>query len=126
MQALNIPIEATVGPAKERTRGNPLFALPAETMKSLVPGEQFVLRVHVNNPGAAALPLSRVWLETPGGESWNVTAAPASPAPGNPASASPVPAGTVPASLGARQARDVRFNVRSPRDAAPTRPYFSR
>src|SRR5207245_10052874 len=75
IQALNLSLEATVAPAKEPNRGNPLFALPAETMKSLVPGEQFVLRVHVNNPGAAALAISRVWLQPPGGESWNVNSA---------------------------------------------------
>ena len=109
IQALNLSLEATVAPAKEPNRGNPLFALPAETMKSLVPGEQFVLRVHVNNPGAAALAISRVWLQTPGGESWNVSAESA-----------------VPTSLEARHALDQRFNVRSPQDAAPTRPYFSR
>ncbi len=32
----------------------------------------------------------------------------------------------VPTSLEARHALDQRFNVRSPQDAAPTRPYFSR
>ena len=41
--ALNLSLEATVAPAKEPDRGNPLFALPPETMKSLVPGEQFVV-----------------------------------------------------------------------------------
>ena len=109
IQALNFSLEATVAPNREPNRGNPLFALPPETMKSLVPGEQFVLRVHVNNPGAAALPLNRIWLETPAGESWNVSAESA-----------------VPTSLEARHALDQRFNVRSPQDAAPTRPYFSR
>jgi LmbE family N-acetylglucosaminyl deacetylase len=109
VRALNLSLEATVAPAREPNRGNPLFTLPAETMRSLVPGEQFPVRVHLNNPGAAALALNRIWLETPAGESWNVAADSA-----------------VPASLSARQALDQRFNVRPPQDAAPTRPYFSR
>jgi LmbE family N-acetylglucosaminyl deacetylase len=109
VQALNLSLEATVAPAKEPNRGNPLFALPAETMKSLVPGEQFVVRVHVDNPGTAALPVSRVWLESPAGEAWNVSAESA-----------------VPANIEARHAVDQRFTVKAPQDAAPTRPYFSR
>jgi LmbE family N-acetylglucosaminyl deacetylase len=111
LEALNFSLEATVAPKREPNRGNPLFALPAETMKSLIPGEQFPVRVHLNNPDATPLALNRIWLETPAGESWNVAADPANPAA---------------VSLGARQAVDQRFNVKTPEDAAPTRPYFSR
>lgn len=111
LQALNVSLEATVAPQKEPNRQNPLFALPAETMKSLVPGEQFIVRVHLNNAGTAALSLNRIWLETPGGESWSVTGDSATPAPAN---------------LEARHALDQRFHVGAPQDAAPTRPYFSR
>jgi len=114
VQALNFSLEATVAPKREPNRGNPLFALPAETMRSLVPGEQFPVRVHLNNPGTTPLALNRIWLETPAGESWNVSTVAAD-------SATPAPA-----SLGARQALDQRFNVKPPEDAAPTRPYFSR
>jgi hypothetical protein len=78
-------------------------------MKSLVPGEQFAVRVHVNNPGTTPLALNRIWLETPAGESWSVGAE-----------------GAVPANIEARHALDQRFNVKAPSDAAPTRPYFSR
>ncbi|PYU21550.1 MAG: GlcNAc-PI de-N-acetylase [Acidobacteria bacterium] len=108
-QALNLSLEATVAPEREPNRGNPLFALPAETMKSLVPGGQFVVRVHLNNAGTATLALNRISLETPAGESWNVSGESA-----------------VPTSLEARHALDQRFNVKPPQDAAPTRPYFSR
>src|SRR6202008_1176207 len=76
---------------------------------SAVPGQEFAVRVHVNNPGAAALPLNRVWLETPTAESWNV-----------------MPESSVPAAAPAREAIDARFNVRVAENAAPTRPYFSR
>jgi LmbE family N-acetylglucosaminyl deacetylase len=109
IQALNLSLEATVAPAKEPTRGNPLFALPTETMKSLVPGEQFAVRVHINNPGTAPLQINRIWLQTPAGESWTAGAE-----------------GTVPTSVEARHALDQRFSVKAPADAAPTRPYFSR
>jgi LmbE family N-acetylglucosaminyl deacetylase len=111
IQALNFSIEATVAPKREPNRGNPLFAMPAETMRSLVPGEQFPVRVRMNNPGTTPLALNRIWLETPAGESWNVTADSANPAP---------------TTIGARQAADQRFNVKPPENAAPTRPYFSR
>ena len=111
IQALNFSVEATVAPKREPNRPNPLFALPTETMKSLVPGQQFLVRVHLNNPGTTPLALNRTWLETPAGESWNVTADEAKPAPD---------------SLGARQAVDRRFTVKPPENAAPTRPYFSR
>ena len=113
VQALNFSLEATVAPKREPNRANPnpLFALPTETMKSLVPGEQFPVRVHLNNPGTTPLALDHIWLQTPAGESWNVAADSATPAP---------------ASLGARQALDQRFNVKPPENAAPTRPYFSR
>jgi hypothetical protein len=109
VQALNLSLEANVAPQREPNRANPLFALPPETMKSLVPGEPFAVRVHLNNPGTTALALNRIWLETPAGESWNVAADSA-----------------VPANLEARHALDQRFNVKPPQNAAATRPYFSR
>ena len=45
--------------------------MPAETLKSAVPGEQFPVRVHLDNPGESSLQINRVWLETPAGESWS-------------------------------------------------------
>jgi len=111
LQALNLSLEATVAPEREPNRGNPLFALPAETMRSLVPSAQFVVRVHLNNAGTTALALNRIWLESPAGESWSVSADSATPTPAN---------------LEARHALDQRFNVKPPQDAALTRPYFSR
>ena len=109
IQALNLSLEATLVPAKEPRRNNPLFALPAETLKTVVPGEQFPVRVHLNNPGTSALLLNRVWLETPPGEAWSVASQ-----------------ATPPTSVGARQALDQRFTVKVPENGAPTRPYFSR
>lgn len=107
-QALGISLEAAVAPKREAGNRN-FFALPAETFASAVPGQEFAVKVHVNNPGAAALTLTRMWLETPASETW--TAAPANPVPG---------------ALAARQAIDPPFQVRVPENAAPTRPYFTR
>ena len=74
----------------------------------VVPGQEFAVTVHVNNPGDAPLEIKRMWIETPAGENW--TAAPDGP---------------VPARLNAGQALDQRFRIRVPENAAPTRPYFS-
>jgi LmbE family N-acetylglucosaminyl deacetylase len=108
-QALNLSLQAMVVPERRANRGNPLFAMPAETLKSAVPGEQFPVSVHLDNPGQSSLQINRLWLETPAGESWSAT--PESPAP------SAVEAG---------HALDQRFDVKLPENAAPTRPYFSR
>ncbi len=109
VQALNLSLEAMVAPNREPNRGNPLFAMPAETLKSAVSGEQFAARVHLDNPGSSALTLNRVWLETPADESWSIQ-----------------PEAAVPASIEAGHALDQRFIVKVPENAALTRPYFSR
>ena len=109
VRALNLSLEAMVVPNRQANRGNPLFAMPAETLKSAVPGEQFPVRVHLDNPGESSLQINRVWLETPAGESWSTT-----------------PESAVPSALEAGHALDQRFDVKLPENAAPTRPYFSR
>ncbi len=108
IQALGISLDAVVAPAKQGPADSPSGSA-SETFAYAVPGQQFFVRVHINNPGPGALDVSRVWLESPPGESWNI--APASPAPPS------IPAG---------QAADPRFSVGVPPDAAPTRPYFTR
>jgi len=109
VQALNLSLQAVVVPDRQPNRGNPLFAMPQESLKSAVPGGQFPVRVHLDNPGESALQINRVWLETPAGESWSATRESAAP-----------PA------LEASHAFDQRFDVKLPANAAPTRPYFSR
>jgi LmbE family N-acetylglucosaminyl deacetylase len=106
-QALGVELEATVAPKREGGRN--AFAMPAETFASAVPGQEFAVRLHLNNPGTGALTLGRIWLETPPGESWTVA-----------------PEAAVPGTAPARQAIDQRFNVKVPETAKPTQPYFAR
>jgi LmbE family N-acetylglucosaminyl deacetylase len=107
--SLGFSLAATVAPKREATRTNFFVAGPTETFAYAVPGQDFAVKVHLNNPAPAALKLDRVWLQPPAGESWTVTAE-----------------SQLAASLPARQELDQRFNVRVPDDAAATRPYFAR
>jgi LmbE family N-acetylglucosaminyl deacetylase len=109
VQALGLSLSATVAQPGPAGRGgaNPLG--PGETFTYAVPGQEFPVTVHLNNPALAALEIKRLWLETPAGENWTVT-----------------PDAPVPARLNPGQAVDQRFTVRIPENAAATRPYFSR
>jgi len=110
VKALGISFDATVAPKRVAAGRGGLFAPgPAETFSYAVPGQDFAVRVHLNNPGASALTVDGIWLEAPVGESWNI--APEMP---------------VPSSIPATQAIDQRFSVHIPDDAAATRPYFVR
>lgn len=92
---------ANMDPMMAMFRGQP------DTFRVAIPGQQFAVRVHVANQSGKPVKLTRVWLEGPEGESWQV----ASKAP-------------PPADLSA--ATDVTFDVRVPDSAGYTRPYFSR
>ncbi len=110
VEALGVSLEATVAPKRESGRGNFLGGTgPTETFAYAIPGQQFAVKAHIDNPGASAVALERAWVEGPAGESWTI--APEQP---------------VPASVAAGQAIDARFNVQVPDNAAPTRPYFTR
>ena len=108
VQALGVSLSASVGAAGAGGPGRGGAALP-DSVPYVVPGQEFAVTVHVNNPGDAPLEIKRMWIETPAGENW--TAAPDGP---------------VPARLNPGQALDQRFRVRVPENAAPTRPYFTR
>ena len=72
MQALNLSLEAMVAPAREGPIAGILFcAARGDNDFASCLGSSSPVRVHLNNPGAAALTLNRVWLETPAGESWS-------------------------------------------------------
>ena len=109
VQSLGLSIEALVAPKGEPPRGGFFSGGPAESFAYAVPGQNFAVTIHLNNPTAAALEIKRVWLETPADENWVV--APESPAP---------------ARLAPGEALDQRFRVRVPENAAATRPYFTR
>ena len=109
VESLGFSLEATVAPKKEPPRANFFGGGPTETFAFAVPGQDFAVKIHLDNPSAGALKLDRVWLQLPTGESWTVT-----------------PESPVAASLPARQELDQRFDVRVPNNAAATRPYFAR
>ena len=109
IQAMGVTIEATVAPKREPARNNFAPNGPLESFAFAVPGQDFVVKVHLNNPGATPLKLDRLWLATPAGETWTVT-----------------PESPIPTSLAANKALDERLAIHAPENAALTRPYFSR
>ena len=107
--ALGVSLDATAG-AKQAPRGrNPFNNGPQESFAYAIPGQEFAVTVHLDNPQPAALTLNRVWLETPGDEKWTSAAETSAPA--------AVPAGA---------AIDQRIDTKVPDDAKATRPYFAR
>ena len=109
VESLGFSLEATVAPKREPPRTNFFGGGPTETFAYAVPGQDFAVKIHLDNPSAGALKLDRVWLQSPAGESWTVT-----------------PESPVAASLPAGQELDQKFDVRVPDNAAATRPYFTR
>jgi LmbE family N-acetylglucosaminyl deacetylase len=107
--SLGFSLEATIAQKKEPQRDNFFFAGPTESFAYAVPGQDFDVKIHLNNPAAAALKIDRMWLETPTGETWTVT-----------------PETPVATSLPAGQQLDQKFDVRIPDSAQATRPYFTR
>ncbi len=114
-EALGIEVAALVTPTAEGPRhldpyASPSKALPLmpdETAGSVIPGQEFRVRVHIAIPLSAQL--TKVSLSTPKDEHWQVTR------------------------LGApglddlhSQSGDVLFGVVAAKDAKPTAPYFSR
>jgi LmbE family N-acetylglucosaminyl deacetylase len=79
-----------------------------ETARSVYPGEDFGVRVHLSNALAGAR-LSRVWLESADGPPWKIEDA------ASPTNVSPE-----------WVVNDRRFRVHVPAAAAPTEPYFTR
>ena len=107
-QALGVSLSANVGAAVAAGPGRGGLQ-PADSLPYVVPGQDFAVTVHLNNPGDAPLELKRIWIETPAGENWIAA-----------------PDGAVPARLNPGQALDQRFHIHVPDNAAPSRPYFSR
>jgi LmbE family N-acetylglucosaminyl deacetylase len=109
VESLGFSLEATVVPKHEPPRPNFFQMGPAETFAYAVPGQDFPVKVHLDNPSASPLKLDRVWLQTPQGENWNVK-----------------PESAVAANLPAGHELDQKFDVHVPDNAAVTRPYFTR
>jgi len=80
-----------------------------ETARSVWPGEDFGVRVHLAQ-GLDAAELSRAWLESGDGAPWRIDDA----------------GGPIDAQQAAAPVNDRTFHVHIPADAAPTEPYFTR
>ena len=80
-----------------------------ETARSVWPGEDFDVRVHLAQ-GLDAAELSRAWLESSDGGTWKIDDA----------------GGPIDAAQAAAPATDRNFHVQVSADAAPTKPYFTR
>jgi len=80
-----------------------------ETARSVWPGEDFGVRVHLSNALAGAS-LSRVWLESADGQPWKIDDA----------------GGPIDAQQASAPANDRTYHVHVPDAAEPTEPYFTR
>lgn len=99
---------------------NPALPLtPADTPQWVTPGSDLDVRVHVTSalpwntgpglPGSSTLQLTRVWLDNPNGEHWDISRL------GSPGMETP-----------ANSDADVVFRATVPRKAGFTEPYFTR
>jgi LmbE family N-acetylglucosaminyl deacetylase len=113
-QALGLEVNVLVMP-RTATGANPVPPLvPEETPTTVTPGSEIDVRVHVTaapfwGPSAEGLQLARTWLDQPDGSSWQITRI---GAPG--------------LDVVSSNSGDAIFRVYVPRNAAVTRPYFSR
>lgn len=108
-QALGLSMEATIAPEKEPSG---LFARFMGTPPSFlvaIPGQQFFVRVHVVNQSSVPVEIRKISLVGPQGENWTVS-----------------PEGEASGRLADNQAKNLRFKVSVPVNAAYTRPYFVR
>lgn len=80
-----------------------------ESARSVWPGEEFGVRVHLAQ-GLDAAKVGRVWLESSDGEPWKIEDA----------------AGAISAKASSAPVVDRTFHVNVPDDAQPTEPYFTR
>jgi LmbE family N-acetylglucosaminyl deacetylase len=113
-EALGLEVNALVMP-RTATGANAAPPInPEETQATVTPGSEIDVRIHVTaapfwGPSAEGLQLAKTWLDQPDGSTWQVTRI---GAPGLDAVSS--------------NAGDAIFRVYVPRNAAVTRPYFSR
>lgn len=108
-RSLNLSILPTVAPDRESNSMFPGFAGIRPSFQIAIPGQQFAVNVHLNNPGSTPVELESVGLSAQQNEDWNIT-----------------PEHAVPATLADNKPENLRFHVTVPEDAAFTRPYFSR
>ncbi len=112
-QALGLEVNALVSPRPAAGASRELSLTPEESAANVTPGHTFEVRLHATSaegwgPGSG-LTLARTWVATPQGEDWHVSRV-AAPDMENANS----------------RAADLIFSASVPKDAAATRPYFTR
>ena len=112
-EALGLQVNVLVTPKTAANHPQDFSLSPAETFQNVTPDTEFDVRLHATSahewgPGTK-LQLARTWLATPPNEKWEVERI-----------------GTSGMENSNNNAADVIFRVGVPRDAAATKPYFSR
>ncbi|WP_348267843.1 PIG-L family deacetylase [Edaphobacter paludis] len=108
-QSFELSILPTIAPDH---RADQSIAGPSGTPESFVmaiPGQQFAVNVHIDNPSSVPVTLAKVELSTREDEHWSVT-----------------PSDTGSSTLSDNKPINQRFQVSAPQNASFTRPYFSR
>jgi LmbE family N-acetylglucosaminyl deacetylase len=108
-ESLGISILATLTPEKEPTGPFARFFRNPETFQVAIPGQDFWVKVHTNNPSNLPIQVEDVAVQAPENEPWKIDAQ-----------------GQTSGTLKGNQSLDVRFTVHAPQNAAFTRPYFTR
>lgn len=108
-ESLGLSVLATVAPEKEPTGPFARFFRNPETFQVAIPGQEFWVKVHANNPSNLPMQVESVSLEGPQDPPWKIDAS--SPSNGV---------------LKGNQSLDVRFTVHAAQNANYTRPYFTR
>lgn len=110
-EALDLSVSATVTTKAEPNPLMVMFMGDPETFRTAIPGQQFPVRVHINNGSKSPVELVKASVESYGQKTpWQ-----ASPA-------APLRSET----LAGNKPLDYRFNVTVPEDAQFTKPYFAR
>ena len=107
-EALGLSLHAAVMPDREPQNPGP-FPQILPTFALAIPGQTFGVEVSLVNPSPEALALERVQVASTDGKEWQFQNR-----------------GEMPKSVASHARAQARFGVTAPRDAAITRPYFSR
>jgi LmbE family N-acetylglucosaminyl deacetylase len=106
-ESLGLSLQAAVAP--DQPQGTNIFSMPMTTFTIAIPGQNFGVQVDLLNESPEPVTVDTVTVAASDGKAWKIAAA------GNP------PKNLAPHALSA-----VKFSVGAPRDAAITRPYFTR
>ena len=108
-QALGLSVAAVVAPEHEPDPRFAMFMGNPETTRVVIPGQKFGVKVHAVNQSSAAVQLETIKLQATDGKDWGIKSS-----------------GATSGELAKDKPVDARFDLVVPKDAAYTRPYFSR